>query len=109
MYQCIFWPLIVAVMVAAQWWTFRGRSSSWFVPVEVVLGAMSALLWALLARSTPCNRTLFLWGLAWDLAYTGVAVAVPWLCFRVEVRLEAWFWIAVAVVGMVGAKWSMGE
>ncbi len=108
MYSIILWLSIVGSLGAAQWWTFRGRTHPAYVPVEVGLCALSALLWAMLAASTRCNRTLLLWGLAWDLVYTLVLVGVPWW-LGVEVRPVTWIWLCVAAGGMIAAQMSMGE
>lgn len=104
----ILWPLIAMALAAQTWWTYRGQSSPWFLPTEVALGAANALLWGMLAVTTRCNHTLFIYGLVWDVLYTGIMIGVPWLCFGVRVPLETWFWIGWMLIGVVGVRWSMG-
>jgi hypothetical protein len=105
----LLWTAIVASMTGSVIWSYVGRASRWFIPAEAAFGAIAGLLWAILAVSTPSNRTLFVYSLIWDVLYCVVLVAVPAVFLGVRVPLLAWLCIAGAVAFMIGAKCAMGE
>lgn len=104
------WALIILVaplLCAGSFLSYRKEwaESPWFPPVFILLQVVAGLIWVLAVRvSTP--RTLFSFGLTWDVLTVAAFSVLPLVLCGVRLSPLGWFGFLLAILGGALVIWS---
>lgn len=80
------------------------KASPWFLPLGVVVGIVSNLIWLYVTKITTDNKELFLYGLIWDVMMMAAYIIVPLLLFNVRLDWKQSLGTILVIIGLILTK-----
>lgn len=80
------------------------KASPWFLPIGIVVGIVSNLIWLYVTKITTDNKDLFVYGLIWDVMMMAAYILVPLLLFHVKLDWKQTVGTILVVLGLILTK-----
>ncbi len=82
------------------------RMSTSFWAIGIICTLAADLLWTWLARGLDNNESIINFGLAWEITYKLIAVAIPVLVFNVQLTSIGYIGVALIIGGGLCLKFG---
>lgn len=80
------------------------KASAWFLPVGIIVGIISNLIWLYVTKITVDNKELFIYGLVWDVMMMAAYIVIPVLLFNVRLDWKQTVGTILVLTGLTLTK-----
>lgn len=96
---------IALVLCLGSWLSYAHKTAGWYVPVFVAIQVALGLLWCWASRTLDA-RTLYSFGLVWDVLTVAAYSVLPLVLCGVRLSPVAWCGFGLVLIGAVVCKFT---
>lgn len=80
------------------------RETWYYLPVGLGLALLNNFIWLTIARQSPNEHVLYLYGIYWDTIIILTYTLIPFLMFNIKLSNISWVGIGLVLLGLLVTK-----